>query len=39
MMFRKSVPKAKETKRELLEIWHKPLYLYEGELIDKSKEN
>lgn len=31
--------KAKETKRELLEIWHKPLYLYEGELIDKSKEN
>lgn len=31
--------KAKGTKRELLEIWHKPLYLYEGELIDKSKEN
>lgn len=38
-VFRLTTHKAKETKRELLEIWHKPLYLYEGELIDKSKEN
>lgn len=38
-VFRLTTYKAKDTKRELLEIWQRPLYLYEGELINKSKEN
>ena len=30
--------RAKESKQELLKIWHKPMTIYVGELIDREKE-